>query len=259
VNPRGSSISASGLPPASLRIRALTRSSNRPGIVVSKSSRATSAASPSIWSSGSPSSSCSSPDARSANTNPTGSAKSPARDERQRLRGHPVEPLRVVDDAHERLLFGGVGQQAQDRQPDEEAIRRRSGTQAKRRVQRVALRAWQMPATVEHGCAQRVQAGECELHLGLDACRPGDPASPRASRQVPQQGGLADARLAAEDQHTALARAHARDESFQHVALVVTVEQPRRCRMGVEHARGALSRAVSAHARLAAKPSRQLG
>ena len=48
VNPRGSSISASGLPRASPRIRALTRSSSGPGIVVSSSSRASSAASPSI-------------------------------------------------------------------------------------------------------------------------------------------------------------------------------------------------------------------
>ena len=158
----------------------------------------------------------------------------PARHERKRLRGHPVKPLRVVDDTHERLLLGGVGQQAQDRQPDEEAIRWRSGAQAERRAQRVALRARQMRETAEHVRAQRMQAGECELHLGLDACRPGDPASLRGCRQMPQQGGLADSRLAAEDQHTALARAHSRDESFQHVALARTVEQPRRWQVRLE-------------------------
>ena len=227
VNPRGSSISASGLPRVSSRIRAFTRSSSGPGIVASSSSRASSAASPSITSSGSPSSACSSPDSRSANTNPDPLRQEPARHERERLRGHPVEPLRVVDDAHERLLLGGVGQQAQDRQPDEEAIRRRSGAQAERRAQRVALRARQVLETVEHRRAQRMQAGECELHLGLDACRPGDPASLGGRRQVPQQGGLADSRLAAEDQHTALARAHSRDESLQRVALADTVEQLR--------------------------------
>ena len=80
--------------------------------------------------------------------------------------------------------------------------------------------------------AQRMQAGECELHLGLDACRAGDPASLRGCRQMPEQGGLADPRLAAEDQHTALARAHSRDESFQHVALAGTVEQARAGRWG---------------------------
>ena len=110
----------------------------------------------------------------------------PARHERERLRGHLVQPLRVVDDAHERLLLGGVGQKAQDRQAHEEALRWRSGAQAERRAQRVALRARQRPETAEQGRAQRVQAGEGELHLGLDARRPGDLASPCSCRQVPQ-------------------------------------------------------------------------
>ena len=102
----------------------------------------------------------------------------PSRHERERLRGHLVEPLRVVDDAHERLLLGGVGQQAQDRQADEEALRRRSGAHAERRAQRVALRARQRPETAEQGRAQRVQAGEGKLHLGLDARRRGDAGIP---------------------------------------------------------------------------------
>ena len=152
----------------------------------------------------------------------------PARHERQRLRGHPVEPLRVVDHAQQRLLLGGVGQQAQDRQPDEEAIRWRSGAEAERRAQRVALRARQLLETAEHRRAQRVQAGVGELHLGLDARRPGDPEPLRGRRQVPQQGALADPRLAAQDQHPALARTHARDESLQRVALADTVEEARR-------------------------------
>ena len=63
-----------------------------------------------------------------------------SRHERERLHGHPIEPLRVVDDADERLLLGGVGQQAQDGQADQEAIRRGTGAHAERRVQRVALR-----------------------------------------------------------------------------------------------------------------------
>ena len=148
-----------------------------------------------------------------------------ARHERERLRRHLVEPLRVVDDAHERLLLGGVGQEAQDRQADEEALRWRSAAQAERRAQRVALRARQRPETAEQGRAQRVQAGEGELHLGLDARRPDDLASPCSRRHVPQQGGLADARLAAENQHVTLARADTRDKSIEHAALADAVEQ----------------------------------
>ena len=70
-----------------------------------------------------------------------------SRHERECLHGHLVEPLRVVDDADQRLLLGGVGQQAQDGQADQEAIRRRAGAQAERRVQRVALRDRQISAS----------------------------------------------------------------------------------------------------------------
>ena len=35
----------------------------------------------------------------------------------------PVEPLRVVDHTEERSLPGGLGQQAEDRQSDEEGVR----------------------------------------------------------------------------------------------------------------------------------------
>ena len=59
--------------------------------------------------------------------------------ERERARRRTVEPLRVVDDAQERLLLGGLGQQAEDRQPDEERIRRRSGAEPERDAERVAL------------------------------------------------------------------------------------------------------------------------
>jgi hypothetical protein len=78
---------------------------------------------------------------------------------------------------------------------------------AERRAQRVALRTRQMRETPEHRRAQRMQARECELHLGLDTRRPDDPASLRGGRQVPKQGGLVDSRLAAENPPAALARA----------------------------------------------------
>jgi hypothetical protein len=152
----------------------------------------------------------------------------PARHERQCLRRHPVEPVRVVDDAQQRPLLGGVRQQAQNRQPDQEAIRRRARGEPEGRAQRLALRTRQMPETIDQGRAQRVQARERELHLGLHARRPGDPALVGGRREVPEQRGLADSRLATKDEHTALTRAHAGDQSLQRVALADPVEQSRR-------------------------------
>ena len=62
-----------------------------------------------------------------------------AGDERKHARGCTVEPLRVVDDAEERLLLGGLRQQVEDREPDEERIRRPSGAQPERDLEGVAL------------------------------------------------------------------------------------------------------------------------
>ena len=63
-----------------------------------------------------------------------------ARHERQRLRRRAVEPLRIVDDADQRPLLRRVGQQAQDRQADEEAIRGVALAQTERGAERLALR-----------------------------------------------------------------------------------------------------------------------
>ena len=241
VRPRGSSSSASGLPPASPRIRSRTRRVERPGDRRVQQPAGVIGGQPVDHELRQPLELVlvAGLAQREHQSHPL--RQQASRHERERLRRHPIEPLRVVDDAHERLLLGDVGQQAQDRQADQEAIRRRTGAQAERRAQRVALRARQMPETAEHRRAQRMQAGERELHLGLDARRPGDPASLRGRRQMPQQGGLADSRLAAEDQHATLTRAHSRDESIQHVALAATVEQPRPWKVGVQHAGPALS------------------
>ena len=47
-----------------------------------------------------------------------------ARHKRQGPRGRAVEPLRVINGTQEWLLLGGLGQQAEDRQSDQERIRR---------------------------------------------------------------------------------------------------------------------------------------
>jgi hypothetical protein len=68
--------------------------------------------------------------------------------EGERVRGGLVEPLGVIDEADQGLLLGDVGQQAQDGQTDQEAVRRVAVLQAERGAQRVPLRAGQ---TVEAG------------------------------------------------------------------------------------------------------------
>ena len=68
-----------------------------------------------------------------------------------------------------------------------------------------------------------MQACECELHLGLDTRRPDDPA-PSAAADRCRSREVLPTPASAENQHAALARAHSRDESLQHVALAGTTE-----------------------------------
>ena len=63
-----------------------------------------------------------------------------ARHERERSGRCAVEPLRVVDDAQEGLPLSGIGEEAEDREPDEERARRRPAAEAERDAERVTLR-----------------------------------------------------------------------------------------------------------------------
>ena len=135
-----------------------------------------------------------------------------ARDEGQRLRRGRVEPLRVVHDADQRPLLRDVGQQAQDRQADEEPIRRVAVAQTERGAERVALRAGKALEAIQERRAQLLQPRERELHLRLDPGRPGDAAPGRVLHQILQQRALADPGLAAQHQRPARTRAHARHQ-----------------------------------------------
>ena len=123
VSPRGSSSSASGLPRVSATIRSRTRSSKPP-----EDGRGQQRAGVRV---GEPSD----PQLREPgervrlggladgehDRDPLG--QQPPGDEREHQRGGPVEPLRIVDHAHERADLGRLGQQAQHRDGDQEAIR----------------------------------------------------------------------------------------------------------------------------------------
>ena len=82
-------------------------------------------------SSGSPASSRPSPGSRTANTSATELRREPARDERERLRGDAVQPLRVVDrrrrSGRSSAALGEQAQDGRDRPGSDPAARPRSG------------------------------------------------------------------------------------------------------------------------------------
>ena len=105
--------------------------------------------------------------------------------ERERARRRTIEPLRVIDDTQERPLLGSLGQQAEDRQSDQERIRSRSGAQPEGDAKRVALGIRQTLRSVEDRRAQLLKRRERELHLSLDPDGPQRPATaapPRPSQ-----------------------------------------------------------------------------
>jgi hypothetical protein len=147
--------------------------------------------------------------------------------ERENLRRGAVEPLLVIDDAHQRPVPGHLGQQAQGRQPDQEPVRRRPGTEAERGPQRVALRRRETLQAAQHRRAQLVQHRERQLHLRLDTHRAHHPAARRLPGQVLQQRSLAHPRLAAHHQSAAFTRPHRRHQPVEHAALGAATGQLR--------------------------------
>ena len=229
VNPRGSSISASGLPRASPRIRALHPLVERPRDRRVQQQPRLVGGQPLDHELRQPVERRARRRTRAART--PGPAAPPAAGAPRTPASAPT-PGRATARRRRCTRSGCSSAASASRLRTASPTRKRSGggpalrPNAVLSASRCGLRQLLEPA--EHRRAQRVQAGERELHLGLDARRPGDPASLRGRRQVPQQRGLADPRLAAQDQHPALARAHSRDEPVQRVALADTVEQPRR-------------------------------
>ena len=128
----------------------------------------------------------------------------PSRHERQRLQRRLVKPLRVIHHACQRLPFGGIRQQAQDSQPDQEAIRGLAGGEAERGAKGVPLRIGQVLQPVQHRRAQLLEPRERKLHLGLHSRRAGHAEPRRAPHRIVEECRLPDAGLTAHDQYLAL-------------------------------------------------------
>ncbi len=131
----------------------------------------------------------------------------PPCDEPEYLSRRPVQPLRVIDEADQWLGFGDLGEETEDRKPDQKAIGRRARQLSERRCKCVSLRTWQTLEMIEKWRAELVQPGERQFHLGLDAGRAHDPTSGRLPEDVVEQRGLADAGLASHDNGRASAAA----------------------------------------------------
>ena len=149
----------------------------------------------------------------------------PPRDEHERLRRFAVEPLCAVDDAQQRTVFRHRREQTQDCQPDQQSVGRRPDGQTKSCPRRVPLRFRQRVEAIQHWRAQLVQRGEWNLHLRLDADRAHDPESRCRVDQMLEQRRLADARVAANHEHSCFADAHCVEKLFEREALLFAPDE----------------------------------
>ena len=147
--------------------------------------------------------------------------------ERERPRRCTVQPLRVIDNSQQRSLSGSLGQQAEDRQSDQEGVRRGSRDESERDAKRLVLRLWEALYKLEERGAQLLNRGERELHLRFDPGRLGGPKLARSLDRVVEQRRLADARFAMHYQHAAVPAAHAVQQPVEHLPLTLPAEQLR--------------------------------
>ena len=158
-----------------------TRLSSGPASTVPSSSCAPPSSSPSTASTGRPSR-CRSPlGSRTAKTSPTDSAP--------RRRATKASACAEAASSHcasstmqtSGRFFRDVRQQTQHRQADEEPIRRVAVAQTERSAKRTALRGGKALQAIQERCAQLLQPRVRELHLRLDADRPGNTAPGRVA------------------------------------------------------------------------------
>jgi hypothetical protein len=144
--------------------------------------------------------------------------------EPKRARRRPIQPLRVIDNTEDRPLLGGLGQQAEGRQSDQERIRDRAGIASEGDGKRVALWLWEALGELQDGGAQLLQRRIGELHLALDADGAYGPELPPRLDRALQERGLADAQLSVHDQDPAVPAARGLQQSVEHLALMLPAE-----------------------------------
>ena len=132
----------------------------------------------------------------------------PSRHESENLARGAVEPLRVIHETRKRPLSGNLGQQAEGRQGDQEAVWGIARGESQGDAQSVALRLGKGTELAKHRPAELMQPGERQLHLGFDAGDVGDakPGSPASG--VAKKGSLPDTRLTTDDEDRALPPTH---------------------------------------------------
>ena len=149
----------------------------------------------------------------------------PPRRERQRIGRRPVQPLGIVDHAHQRDVLRSFREQAEHSDPDQEAVLDRHPRQPEGPGQRGGLRLGKARQQVEDRPHELVQRSERELGLGLDPHGTQHPHPRRVLGRVPQQRRLAEPGIATDDQRTALRGPSTVDQALDSGTFRLSAEE----------------------------------
>jgi hypothetical protein len=130
-------------------------------------------------------------------------AQPPTRED-QRFPRLAIHPLRVIDQAQQRAVRGGLGQQRQGGQPGQKAVDAGTFGQTERGPQRRRLRRGQRVQPAQAVPEHQMQRRERQFELGFDPGAPQYREVLRFRHGMLQKGGLAAAGLACEHQHRAV-------------------------------------------------------
>jgi hypothetical protein len=154
--------------------------------------------------------------------NPVGDQ--PSGRERERLRGCTIEPLRIVDDRQQRAFLGGLREEAQGRQTDEEGVRSGAHPEPERDRQGLVLRRRQAVREGKNRREQLLKRSEGELDLPFHANRPQDPEPLRRLDRVFEQLGLAHAGLAKDHERPAVPASGGFEEPVECLSLALPAQ-----------------------------------
>ena len=155
----------------------------------------------------------------------------PAPHERQRHRRLVIEPLRVVDDDEDGLRAGCLGDEAQDREADEERVEGVVLRLAEHGVECASLRFGQSLDAVEEQEHQLVHCRVPEDHLRFDADDADDTEAGCAVDRVLDQRRLPDAGGAGEQERAGDAAFGVAEECVDRGALGGAADERRPVRI----------------------------
>ena len=161
------------------------------------------------------------------------------RHEQQCIGRAGVEPMRVVDQTEHRALLGQLREEREAGGEDEESFVGRAILEAECASQRPRLRTRKLVQVHESRTQELVERREWKLGLGLDAACAQDVHVERALTRIYEEGCLADAGLASDDDCPALRGPCPVEQHTDCLALLVTPEEDgclRRC--GAHQSRG---------------------